>query len=124
MDHIELFQALAARAPGTAASYVLEMWCWPILCVYDIDTSELAVEQRDEVIETRILHKRELRAMYRWLENRACSNAHGVYTESLAHVEQALVEFARTGNIDAKRFVLDVTGWTDIELGAMQQDAF
>ena len=121
MDHVELFQALAARCPQTAAGYVTEMWCRPVVCLYAIDTSQLSVEQREEVIDARVIHKLELQEMYRWLWHLADTNADGAFEQSLIAVELALAEFAKTDPVDARRFVLDVTGWSDIELLSLQE---
>ena len=122
MDHVELFQALAARSPDTAASYIAEMWCQPVISLYAIDISQLRLEQRDEVIETRVMHKQELTHMYWWLWQQADFGNDDSYNESLEKIELELAKFAMT-DADAKSFVLDVTGWSASELASIYENA-
>ena len=122
VKHLELFRLLAARSPKATGGFVSDMWCRPMQCLYDLDTTCLSVEQREEVIETRVVHKRELRLLYQWLCHRVETQADGAYAASLHCVEEVLADFARSDDIDAKRFILDVTGWGEHGLAVMQEN--
>ena len=121
MNHVELFKVLAERDPRRAADYVRDAWCWPILFVYAIDISQLNVKAREEVIAARIFHKREVQMMYRWLKDMSSSD-NSRCTETLATVDTELAEFANKDRVDGRRFVLDITGWTDVELYSFQRN--
>ena len=118
MDNVKLFQALAARSPSMAANYLADVWCRPLLCLYEIDAMELRRQQCCDVIEMRVHYKRELQAMYQWICCLAASRPEKAYQETLELVDCVFAGFSQI-NVDARSFVLDVTGWTDEELAAI-----
>ena len=118
MDNVKVFQALAARCPSTAANYIAEVWCRPLVALYEIDAMDLRLRQRADVIEMRVSHKRELQSMYQWICCLAASRPEKSYAETLELVDCVLAGMSRI-TIDARSFVMDVTGWTDEELAAI-----
>ena len=122
MDRSKLFKLLANDAPRIAAEYLIETYCWSILCVYRIDASKLSATERKRVIEIRVEQLRELQPLYQWLKDQAHRQARSRHQESLTHLDHALVEFAEREGRDAKRIVLQVTGWSEIQFSALQHD--
>ena len=59
--------------------------------------SALSVEQREEVIEARVFHKRLVQAMYQWRWQLADSDAQRACSESLETLNRALAALAKSG---------------------------